>query len=105
MASARPQERRDKRKELTSPGNSTRCFKAGSGSNALRLISSKRSGRPRKNLWCENSQVCASVEVRCARGVWVTNSLTTEEEGGGGGEDVYPIYLVEAVHVELAYET
>ena len=53
----------------TSPGSSTRCFTLGSGSSALRLISSRRSGRPRRNLWCENSQVWASVEVRWARGV------------------------------------
>lgn len=53
----------------TSPGSSTRCLIEGSGSSALRLISSRRSGRPRRNLWWENSHVCASVEVRCARGV------------------------------------
>jgi len=35
---------------IISPGNSTRCLTAGSGSRALRLISSSRSGRPRRNL-------------------------------------------------------
>lgn len=59
-----------KTKKLTSPGSSTLCFTVGSGSSALRLISSSKSGRPRKNLWCENSHVCASVEVLCARGVY-----------------------------------
>ena len=53
----------------TSPGSSTRCLIDGSGSRALRLISSSRSGRPRRNLWWENSHVCTSAEVRCARGV------------------------------------
>ena len=55
--------------QRTSPGSSTRCFVAGSGSSAFRLISSSRSGRPRRNLRCENSHVCTSAEVRCARGV------------------------------------
>jgi hypothetical protein len=35
----------------------------------------------------------------------VTNLLTTEEEAEEEEESTYPIYLVEAVHVELAYET
>ena len=56
----------------TSPGSSTRCFiPPGSGSSAFRLISSSRSGRPRRNLGWENSHVWASVDVRCARGVYV----------------------------------
>lgn len=54
----------------TSPGSSTRCLRDGSGSSAFRLISSSRSGRPRKNLWWENSQVCTSADVRWARGVY-----------------------------------
>jgi hypothetical protein len=99
----------------TSPGNSTRCLIPGSGSRAFRLISSKRSGRPRRNLWCENSQVCTSVVVRWARGVCRSKKKKKKKKKkkrvmrcqghDSKGNATCSIYFMKAVHVELAHKT
>jgi len=68
--SARFSSRSPDRRRTTSPGSSTRFLSLGSGSKALRLIASSRSGRPRRNFGWENSQVWEVEDVRCARGVY-----------------------------------
>jgi len=82
-----------------------RCFsEARSCSRDLRLMSSRRSTRPRRNFGWENSQVWASVEVRWARGVcWGVLGMTCRT--GRDGMDVsHPVDLVESVHVQLTDE-
>lgn len=101
------------RRRATSPGSSTlgvtsdivprglsgthRPRSRGSGSSALRLMASKRSGRARRNLGWLNSQVWDVVDVRWARGVCLMGCQVVKWLNRGTDS----VNFMKTIHVEL----